>query len=351
MKALSLHGPWAFYERKAAENERRIADLEEEVLRWKSQHDELQQKLKNVEAERKQLQDVQLPGLIADKGRSQGLIDSLQAELATERLERAEEHRHLTMEVSSLTQELQKLSADNAVLRSELAKTVHQKQLTSSKLEQIRKKLGLSESEAKAFIQELDEAKAASKALREENKELAADNTHLKQQVESRSQHCMTLIGENKRLLEQVAELRMQLQKQQGELWQAKTEQQNAMAAARQLQQQQGPGRRPPQAVVREWSEPGPAGITACKSVESGGARPAVRLAEGKQNRPPWSDTGSGKTGTTGATKPVVHIPVGVRPLGATDTAKAGVVRQALTVRNQRLVSAQQQPQQQKLDT
>ncbi|GIL62486.1 hypothetical protein Vafri_16699 [Volvox africanus] len=346
MKALSLHGPWAYYERKAAENERRISDLEQEVLRWKSQHDELQQNLECVESERKRLQDVQLPGLLAEKGRSQGLVDSLQAELATERLGRAEEHRQLTMEVSSLTQELQKISADNAVLRSELAKTVHQKQLTSSKLEQIRKKLGLSESEAKAFIQELDEAKAASKALREENKELAADNTHLKQQVESRSQHCMTLIGENKRLLEQVAELRMQLQKQQGELWQAKTEQQNAMAAARQLQ---APGRRPPQAVVREWSEPGIAGA-AGMAVESGGGRAVVRLAEGKQNRAPWSDTGSGKTGMAGAVKPVVHIPIGVRPLGATDTAKAGVVRQALAVRNQRLVSAQQQPQQQKPD-
>ncbi|EFJ41665.1 hypothetical protein VOLCADRAFT_98379 [Volvox carteri f. nagariensis] len=327
MKALSLHGPWAYYERKSAENERRIADLEQEVLRWKSQHDELQHKVEYLEAERKQLQGVQLPGLLAEKGRSQGIIDNLQAELARERLERADEHRQLTVEVSSLTQELQKLSADNAVLRSELAKTVHQKQLTSTKLEQIRKKLGLSESEAKAFIQ--------------------------------------------------VAELRMQLQKQQGEIWQAKTEQQTALAAARQLQQQQQPGsgRRSSQLVMREWSVPGelgsgaaagerPAaalaagrtgtcGVTACASTGSVGVASVAseRRAGGKQNRPPWSDASRGKgaaaASTAGVAKPVVHVPVSVKPLGPTDAAKAGIIRQALAARNQRLGFTQQQQQQQ----
>ncbi|GLC49635.1 hypothetical protein PLESTB_000269800 [Pleodorina starrii] len=421
MKALSLHGPWAYYERKAADNECRIADLESEVRQWKLQHDGLQQRLEQTESQNQQLQDVQLPELLSEKARSQSIIDNLQAELARERLERADEHRQLTMEVSSLTQELQKISADNAVLRSELAKTVHQKQLTSSKLEQIRKKLGLSESEAKAFIQELDDARAASKALREENKELAADNSHLKQQVESRSQHCMTLIGENKRLLEQagpgggggngaagmcgigiggeckgaraalgdgtvgllesafpttrndllgyVADLRMQLQKQQGELWQAKTEQQTAVAAARQLQQQQASGRKPPQVVVREWSQPSePAGTTTGSAVAGAGPRSGLaasastgsvamstvgsvaaasgaRRAGGKQNRPPWSDGGSSKgasvASASASSKSLVHVPVGTTPLGHTDAAKAGVVRQALAVRQQRLVSAQ----------
>ncbi len=53
-------------------------------------------------------------------------------------------------------------------------------------------------------VQELDEARASSKALRDENTQLVNDNAHLKQQLDSRSQHCMTLIGENKRLLGQV---------------------------------------------------------------------------------------------------------------------------------------------------
>lgn len=57
-----------------------------------------------------------------------------------------------------------------------------------------------------ARVQELDEARASSKALREENTQLVNDNANLKQQLDSRSQHCMTLIGENKRLLGQVRE-------------------------------------------------------------------------------------------------------------------------------------------------
>ncbi len=96
---------------------------------------------------------MELPALQAEKQHAQTTLESVQGELARTRLDRAAEHAALTDQVGSLTSELQKLSAENAVLRSELAKTVHQKQVTNTKLEQIRKKLGLTESEAKAFIQ------------------------------------------------------------------------------------------------------------------------------------------------------------------------------------------------------
>ncbi|KXZ50139.1 hypothetical protein GPECTOR_17g775 [Gonium pectorale] len=276
MKALSLHGPWAYYERKSAEDGQRISDLEAEVRRWRGQVEELQHKLGEAEADAKHLQTVEVPTLRSDKDKAQGIIDNLQAELQTLRLERAGEQTQLTAQIAGLTEELQRLSADNAVLRSELAKTVHQKQTTSAKLEQIRKKLGLTESEAKAFIQELDDARANCKVLREENKELASDNALLKGQVEGRAQHCMTLIGENKRLLEQVAELRMQLQKQQGELWQAKTERQTATAAVRQLQQQ-ATSRKGSQLVVREMdAQPY---INANREAPSGAALEATAVA------------------------------------------------------------------------
>ena len=52
--------------------------------------------------------------------------------------------------------------------------------------------------------QELDDAKAANKALKEENQLLTADKAHLQQQCDSRSTHCMTLIADNKRLMDQV---------------------------------------------------------------------------------------------------------------------------------------------------
>ncbi|PNH09851.1 hypothetical protein TSOC_003493 [Tetrabaena socialis] len=290
MKALSLHGPWAFYERKAAENECRIGDLEAEVRRLRLAGDDLQTKLALAEGDKKRLAESDLPALRSGKERAEGIIDSLQAEVARLRQERSEEQSALTGQLGSVTSELQRLSADNALLRSELAKTVHQKQLTSSKLEQIRRKLGLTESEAKAFIQELDDARAASKGFREENTQLAADNTHLKQQasncnrgprrghggshtyVESRSQHCMTLIGENKRLLEQVADLRTQLNKQQGELWQVKTEQTNSAAAVRQLQQATSSSSK---VVVREWPQPQQQPQARAASASAGGRAPS----------------------------------------------------------------------------
>ncbi|KAG2443351.1 hypothetical protein HXX76_001713 [Chlamydomonas incerta] len=125
----------------------------------------------------------------------------------------------------------------------------------------------------------------------EENRVLATDNASLKSQVESRSQHCMTLIGENKRLLEQVAELRSQLQKNQGELWMAKTEQQ--AAAAREV------------SSAKSLAQP--------MVVRETGAK-----AGGSQNRPPWIDMNKPTRGTLTVEN---------------ENVKSNVVRQALALR------------------
>lgn len=351
MKSLSLNGPWAFYERKNAENECRLGELEAEVRRLKLNCDDLSSRLTEAHDGSRRLREVELPALQAEKQHALTALESVQAELARTRLDRAAEHAALTDQVSSLTCELQKLSAENAVLRSELAKTVHQKQVTNTKLEQIRKKLGLTESEAKAFIQELDEARASSKALREENTQLVNDNANLKQQLDSRSQHCMTLIGENKRLLGQVSELRMQLQKQQGDLWQAKAEQQ---AAAQAAQQATAPAaRKAPQVVVREWQSGSGSGAAARAGLPgqgkaAGGAGEGGR-SSGSQNQAPTSSSGGGagagaakgvgarRTSTAGTAQ---HVPVGIIRPATSDAVKASVVRQALAVRQQRTSGA-----------
>ncbi|PNW74274.1 hypothetical protein CHLRE_13g592350v5 [Chlamydomonas reinhardtii] len=290
MKSVSLRGPFAYYERKAAEDDRRIADLETEVRQRLAENSQLNQQLSQQVAENKRLQDTsKAQGEAQEK--AQAIIDNLQAELVRSRQDHREELGRLTEQVSSLTHELERLTADSAVLRAELAKSVHQKQVTNTKLDQIRKKLGMSESEAKAFVQELDEARASSKAAREENRALVADNTSLKSQVESRSQHCMTLIGENKRLLEQVSELRSQLQKNQGELWMAKTEQHTA--AAREV------------SSAKSFAQPMVVRETGTK-------------AGGSQNRPPWTDTSKPTRGTLTVEN---------------DHVKSAVVRQALALR------------------
>ena len=56
---------------------------------------------------------------------------------------------------------------------------------------------------AQPAVKDFDEARQASRLLKQENTELASDKEHLQQQCESRSQHCMTLISENKRLVDQ----------------------------------------------------------------------------------------------------------------------------------------------------
>lgn len=120
---------------------------------WQDLATEMQNKLAMESDSVKQLQERALPTLQEENERARGVINSLQEELNTARQGHAEAHKQLSEQVQSLTDDLQRLSADNAVLRSELAKTVHNKQTTNTKLDLIKKKLGLNESEAKVYIQ------------------------------------------------------------------------------------------------------------------------------------------------------------------------------------------------------
>ena len=94
-----------------------------------------------------------MPKLQREAAQARDLISQLQAELIQARDSHAGSHLQLTEQLRSLTDELQRVNADNAVLRGELAKTVHARTTTASKLDTVRKKLGLTESEAKVFIQ------------------------------------------------------------------------------------------------------------------------------------------------------------------------------------------------------
>lgn len=153
MKALSLSGPWAFYERKNAENEARIAQLESEALRSRHDAESLSAQLAEARAEAAALRTDAVPQLQDEAARARELAEQLQAELAAVRGDKATAQRELSEQVQGLSDELQRVTADCAVLRAELAKTVHARTSTASKLDIVRKKLGLTESEAKVFIQ------------------------------------------------------------------------------------------------------------------------------------------------------------------------------------------------------
>lgn len=73
-------------------------------------------------------------------------------------------------------------------------------------------------------VQELDDLRAAVKRMKSEIFGLTSDKANLQQQVDSRSQHCMTLISENKRALNQASEVRQQMSGLQLELTDSKRE-------------------------------------------------------------------------------------------------------------------------------
>lgn len=74
------------------------------------------------------------------------------------------------------------------------------------------------------WSQELDDLRASVKRMKSEISCLSSDKAALQQQVDSRSQHCMTLISENKRALNQASEVRQQVSGLQTELLDSKRE-------------------------------------------------------------------------------------------------------------------------------
>uniref|UniRef100_A0A7S0S601 Uncharacterized protein n=1 Tax=Chlamydomonas leiostraca TaxID=1034604 RepID=A0A7S0S601_9CHLO len=234
MKAISLHGPWAYYERANAEKDVRIQQLQGEVSYWKALAAEAKDAQAKEEQRRRDLEDCQIPALRNETGAAADIISSLQAQLdqARQELQKAREDAAQASAMSA--QHIDSLLADNVLLKEELRKHMHLRQNLGSKIEDARKRLnglGLTSQEAELFIKDLDDTKAANKALRAEVAALSADKAHLQQQCESRSSHAMTLISENKRLLEQVAELRRQVVSLDQDTWRLKQD----LAAAQKL--------------------------------------------------------------------------------------------------------------------
>ncbi|KAF5842055.1 hypothetical protein DUNSADRAFT_9624 [Dunaliella salina] len=222
MKAISIHGPWAYYERAMAEYEAQIKQLREELAHSKTEAAEARQALSNEQARNQEHIECTVPSL-------HNAIDeaSNHALHFEEQLQQTREQAHQSQLEAAAAHEaamarMQQLLADNMVLKAELAKTVHTNHAASIKVEEVRKHLGLGKEEAEAFVKDLDSTKAANKALQAEVASLSADKAHLQQQCDNRSSHAMTLIAENKRLLEQVSELRKQVVGMDQDLWRAK---------------------------------------------------------------------------------------------------------------------------------
>ncbi|GAX73278.1 hypothetical protein CEUSTIGMA_g732.t1 [Chlamydomonas eustigma] len=231
MKTLSLHGPWAHYEKQRAENETRIAALEGEISYWHQLANEAIQKTRLWE-EKHVISQKKVDEVQAENDRARDLITSLEKEITDVKGNGCAMTWDLEAQLSALRGELMHLNSENAQLKQELAKNVMVRSSTHNKLDEARKRLGLTSLEAQVFVKEFDEACRSNQHLRKEVSALQSDRSQLQQQCENRSQHCMTLIAENKRLADQVTELRKQSVDLDQENWRLR--QQISAAASRQ---------------------------------------------------------------------------------------------------------------------
>ncbi len=253
MKSFTLNGAWAAQELQTREVRDRCSALEQEVVRWKSACEERDQHLAREREKLQRLENTRLPELENRLAAAEHTVRKLMDDLEQQQLATQKAQESGATAVAVLQGQLDAATADNAVLKAELAKHMHLRAATHNKVEEAKRKLGLSQPEAEFFIhvsccgrrgarfvvrpashfhtnrrpqlprrlpparaalqlttmktrvlQDLDETKAANKSLKAEVATLAADKARLEQQCDSRSQHAMTLIAENKRLLEQV---------------------------------------------------------------------------------------------------------------------------------------------------
>ncbi|KAL6763359.1 hypothetical protein V8C86DRAFT_2499521 [Haematococcus lacustris] len=232
MQRLSLQGPWAYYEQRCAELEAKLQALAHQNQERVQEVNELSRALDAERQRNKDLVECQVPALQNDSATAQAHARRLHERVQELQTVVDTTNETLSTAQDSLSQEVARLQADNTFLKQSLAKQVSLRTAASAKVEQARKHLGMTSPEAEVLIKELDELRAATKSLRAEVTALTADKSHLQQQCSSRSTHAMTLIAENKRVLEQASELRRQTQQQDQDIARLKQE----LAAAQKLQ-------------------------------------------------------------------------------------------------------------------
>lgn len=106
MKALVLNGPWAYYERKTAECEARIAQLGSEVSHWRKAAEDAQASLAKVQQEKQQVLNFDVPMLREQSTRATDVINSLEKELAELGQRKDHEVAELTRQVHDLQEQV-----------------------------------------------------------------------------------------------------------------------------------------------------------------------------------------------------------------------------------------------------
>ena len=160
-----------------------------------------------------------MPRLQQENERARLLLAQMQSELDATKSKSSTTTEELQIQLLSLKTEVERLTADNNLLKQELSKAVQVRSAAHNKVDEARRKLGLSPSEAQVFIKEFDESTKANAQLRKDLQQLQTDRNHLAQQCEQRSSHCMTLISENKRLVDQISDLRQQVVASEADAW------------------------------------------------------------------------------------------------------------------------------------
>eukprot|EP00210_Caulerpa_lentillifera_P006952 g6647.t1 len=124
-------------------------------------------------------------------------------------MERVDE---LIKKIKVLSEEKEQLLAENEVMKVEIKNHLMVKQSTQEKMKQMKVEIGLTSSESKHLIQELESVKLKNEDFCKTNNQLTAESALLRDQCKQHSRHCLLLIKENKRLMEQISSLKSRVE-------------------------------------------------------------------------------------------------------------------------------------------
>ena len=123
MKAISFHGPWAQYETRLAEQASRIDALGGEVAHWRGIADEARLALAASQSER--AEEARKSAEVLDENvRARSMIQQLRQEVDSVSSTGQSASKAMEEQLSAVNSELQRLGADNLLLKNELAKNV-----------------------------------------------------------------------------------------------------------------------------------------------------------------------------------------------------------------------------------
>jgi chromosome segregation ATPase len=152
MKAFSLHGPLAHYQRQVTELQTALQAAQQQAAQAQAHAEQQAAALHQERCRVKELEYTRIPALQNQVAALSATVEGLQSQIEIQRAQQELQATTAAAGMAALQAKLDAALADNGVLRGEVTKVVQTRQACQARVDAARRHLGMNKAEADAFI-------------------------------------------------------------------------------------------------------------------------------------------------------------------------------------------------------